>query len=91
MTEYKLLEQITKGGGGEIYHVEPISIELQSKKPIVAKKLLGVKVDAFIQEVSIMAMFADHPNFAKLIGYNMEQTIIFMVYYPNGSLQYRLY
>lgn len=42
--------------------------------------------NTFVQEVSIMALFVGHENFAQLIGFQEDNLTIYMLYYSLGSL-----
>ncbi|KAI3656954.1 hypothetical protein MP638_004213 [Amoeboaphelidium occidentale] len=79
------------GGGGSLYFVETNDPNLMKVhgKTLVQKVILmkGSRMrDLFFQEVAIMAMLRDYPNFSVIVGYTAEPLSIVMKLYSKGSL-----
>eukprot|EP00158_Paraphelidium_tribonemae_P004884 Partr_v1_DN27031_c1_g1_i7_m28707 putative protein kinase kinase kinase len=49
-----------------------------------------MKLETFLQEISIMQLLEAHPNIVKILGYTMSPPSIVMKLYPLGDLQHFL-
>jgi serine/threonine protein kinase len=94
-SEYKLIKQLAKGGGGSVFLAEPLSPNLKSHGEILVAKVISTMFDemngsqkvAFQQEVAISYFLKSNGNTAKFIGFcTKPQCCILMKYYPEGSL-----
>lgn len=55
-------------------------------KDAIAKILTSGSKELFHQELSLLSMYQGHPNIAQVIGYVDDLKLMFMIYYPVGSL-----
>jgi serine/threonine-protein kinase len=93
--DFRVLQRIAVGGGGEVFLAEGMSHELKNLGPFVAKFVKTPKdnttsrkfVRSFQQEIAIMSLFREHENIAKLIGYCSTPPVILVKYYDLGSLE----
>lgn len=79
------------GGGGSLYFVETNDPNLiKNHGTTLVQKVIFIKGsrmrDLFFQEVAIMAMLRDYPNFSVIVGYTAEPLSIVMKLYSKGSL-----
>lgn len=95
---FRINSKLSQGGGGDIYLADALDdrTSLYGKTIIVktikfsssTKKPTEKQMQLFEQELSIMAMFKNHRNFAKLVGFcRADSYFILMKYYPLGSLE----
>ena len=95
--DFEMGSPIAKGGQAVVCHAKVISVDLNSRvrgsKVII--KSFGQSVDqlsfehrcSFEQELSVMHLFGQSPNFVKLYGYSSNPAAIIMKYYEYGDLE----
>jgi hypothetical protein len=82
---------LASGGGGSIYLAKLMDKTLKAENgDQVIQKLVHLSSksaeEAFYQEVGIMIMLSNFPNFCKIIAYTENPVSIILKYYPDGSL-----
>ncbi|KAI3657145.1 hypothetical protein MP638_002337 [Amoeboaphelidium occidentale] len=82
---------LASGGGGSIYLAKLMDKTLKAENgDQVIQKLVHISnkstEEAFYQEVGIMIMLSNFPNFCKIIAYTENPVSIILKYYPDGSL-----
>ena len=87
---------ITKGGGGSLYTCLPLNADLVMRvgvRPLILKRVANSADDlhpqlfaGFMQELSLMWRFRDHPNFCKMYGYSLRPLCILMRMYEFSDL-----
>ncbi|KAI3630674.1 hypothetical protein MIR68_012109 [Amoeboaphelidium protococcarum] len=90
---------LTEGGIGIIYLATRLNSEMTKrsgiKESMVVAKVLKQElaaqseriVQSVYQEISLMYLFRDHPNFARLYNYSSDPVAIVMKFYPLGALR----
>lgn len=96
-SSFRITSKLSQGGAGDVFLADAMeertkifgnilvvkSMKVKSSNPQVMEKQLKL----FEQELSVMSMFRNHRNFAKIVGFCRADTYsILMKYYPLGSL-----
>ncbi len=98
--DYKIRQQIARGGTATIFLAKIISPEMKTRvngSPLCIAKILLNKdptkeeIASFSQEISIMWYFRSSKNFAKLLGFTTSPATIIMKHYQRGSLSDLIY
>lgn len=94
--EFRQEDFIAKGGGGSLFKCTPLSFALseRTKNDQLVVKHIGEDLDhmsdrfkqSFLQELSMMWVFRDHPNFCKVYGFSVRPVCIVMKCYTLGDL-----
>ena len=94
--DFKQESMFAKGGVGKIFFCTALSPDLlnMSGRQKLVVKHFGEKMDelsegqqaAFWQELSMMRMMRDHPNFAKVYGYSTNPVSMVMKFYEIGDM-----
>ena len=103
-TDFHLGKQIAKGGGGLVHLGDALSASAATYGPVVVVKTIGTtraartmaELDsyeqaAFKQEISLMHLFRNERNVAKLVGWSNIPACLVMKYYPLGSMDKWIY
>lgn len=96
--EVRSEDVIARGGGGLVSLatvLDPRIYKRTNRAKCVIKELNGDFEDlparlrnSFNQEVAIMWLFRDEPNFARVFGYSTQPASILMQYYPGSLMRY---
>ena len=95
--DFKRGEFLAKGGGGQLYKCESIEAELVKKTQNTALilKVYGQSMEsmsedkryAFLQEISLLWSFRDHPSFIRFFAYSDSPPAVVMKHYTYGDLK----
>ena len=91
--DYHQESEIGRGGNGILYRCTPLSKALVARAGANSSVVKVVDagssqrlVTAFVQELSLMHKFRDHPAFVRLYGYSLSPLSIVMKSYDFGDL-----
>ena len=98
-TDFLAGPSIAKGGGGTLYTCAWATFDLaeaSQRQPLAIKVMDMGGIDsmperkklAFIQEISLMHKFRDHPLFCRVYAYSLNPAAIVMRLYPLGDMDH---
>eukprot|EP00158_Paraphelidium_tribonemae_P004880 Partr_v1_DN27031_c1_g1_i1_m28700 putative protein kinase kinase kinase len=91
---FRIGKLIAMGGCASLYVGDAFDDGLKTFGPQVVVKVCKIgdsmKLETFLQEISIMQLLEAHPNIVKILGYTMSPPSIVMKLYPLGDLQHFL-
>jgi serine/threonine protein kinase len=87
---YRLERLLGRGGFAEVYLGSHVRLQRQSAIKVLHAYLSEKEVEDFQREAQIIAAL-DHPNIVRILDFDVQQGIPFLVmdYLPNGTLRQR--
>lgn len=87
---YELLETLGSGSSAKVYRAREKFLGREVAMKVLHEPLLDEQAERFLDEARIVAHL-EHPNIVRVLGFNIEQSIPYLVmeYAPQGSLRQR--